>query len=123
MSQADQHPFHQNFEFHLTAAKFMRGVISHHGDGTFGASVSVITDIATPLPPTFCRTIICHANTAAHEAFEEIVKVVEKESSAIKLRLCLVVNEDAPKHLSVVEQKSVLNRYYTTPEVTVQPFV
>lgn len=123
MSQVDQYPFHQNFEFHLTEAKFMRGVIEHHGDGTFGASISVITDIATPLPPTFGRRIICHANTASHEAFEEIVKVVQKESSAIRLKLSLVVNVDAPKHLSVVEQKRVLNRYYTTSEVPVQPFV
>ncbi|MEN4527318.1 hypothetical protein [Pantoea agglomerans] len=122
MSQVDRHPFHQNFEFHLTEAKFMRGVIEHHGDGTFGALISVITDIATPLPKTLSRRIICQANTAAHEAFEEILKVVQKESSAIRLRLCLVVNEDAPKHLSVVEQKRVLNRYYTTPEVPVQPF-
>ncbi|EFU0743622.1 hypothetical protein HEL10_020365 [Escherichia coli] len=123
MNQADQFPFHQNFVFHLTEAKFMRGVIEHHGNGTFGASISVITDIATPLPPTFCRLIICHANTAAHEAFEEILKVVQKESSTIGLKLCLVVNEDAPKHLSVVEQKRALNRYYTTSEVPVQPFI
>lgn len=122
MSQIDQYPYHQNFEFHLTEAKFMRGVIEHHGDGTFGALISAITAVATPLPKTFCRRIICHANTAAIEAFEEVVKVVQKECSAIGLKLCLVVNEDDPKHLSVEEQKIVLDRYYTTSEVPVQPF-
>ncbi|MBU2675308.1 hypothetical protein M988_4285 [Hafnia paralvei ATCC 29927] len=122
MSQVDKYPYHQNFEFHLTDAKFMRGVIEHHGDGTFGALISAITAVTTPLPKTFCERIICHANTNAIEAFEEVVKVVQKESSADGLKLCLVVNDDAPKHLSVDEQKIVLNRYYTTPRVPVQPF-
>ncbi len=123
MSQVDQYPYHQNFEFHLTEAKFMRGVIEHHGDGTFGALISVITAVATPLPKTFCRRIICHANTAAIEAFEEVVKAVQKESSAVGLELCLVVNEDTPKFINVSEQKNVLNHVYKAHEIPVQPFV
>ncbi|BDO02034.1 hypothetical protein KAM644c_15910 [Klebsiella quasipneumoniae subsp. quasipneumoniae] len=123
MSQTDRYPYHQNFVFHLTDAKFMRGVIEYHSPDSFGALLSDITDIATPLPNTFVHRIICEANTTAIMAFEEIVRLVQKESEDSQLQLCLVVNEDLPKHLGVDVQKLVLNRYYNTPEIPVQPFV
>lgn len=36
MSQADQFPYHQNFEFHLTDKKFMRGIIECYGRDSYG---------------------------------------------------------------------------------------
>lgn len=122
MSQEDQFPYHQNFQFHLTDKKFMRGVIEWHGHDSYGALISVITEIATPLPTTYCRLIICEAHTTAIMAFEEIVKRVQKETQGDGLTLCLVVNEDAPKHLSIADQKIILDRYYDTHEIPVQPF-
>lgn len=122
MSQAGQFPYHQNFEFHLTDKKFMRGTIEYYGNNSFGANISVITDITTPLPNTFGRTIVCEANTTAIKAFEEIVEKVLHDTERAGLTLCLVANADAPHHLSVADQKIILNRYYDTREIPVQPF-
>ena len=122
MSQAGQFPYHQSFEFHLTDKKFMRGTIEYYGNNSFGANISVITDITTPLPDTFGRTIVCEANTTAIKAFEEIVKIVQRETQAARFTLCLVANADAPHHLSVADQKIILNRYYGKHEIPVQPF-
>lgn len=101
----------------------MHGSIEDHGNYEFGANISVVTDIATPLPITFDRCIPCQSGTTARMAFEEIIKVVQKESKSAGLELCLVVNEDKPKFIGVPEQKDILNQFYVTHEIPVQPFV
>lgn len=123
MNQEPQYPYHQNFEFHLTSSKFMHGSIEYHGNNEFGANISVITDIATPLPVTVDRCIPCQGGTTARMAFAEIIKIVLKESQSAGLELCLVVNEDTPKFIDVPEQKIVLNNFYETHEIPVQPFL
>ena len=123
MNQVPQPPYHQNFEFHLSSSKFMHGSIEYHGNNEFGANISVITDIATPLPVTIDRCKPCQSGTTAMMAFAEIIKIVLKESQAAGLKLCLVVDEDAPKFINVSEQKEVLNHFYEPREIPVQPFV
>nr|WP_279078116.1 hypothetical protein [Hafnia alvei] len=123
MNQSAQYPYHQNFEFHLTSSKFMHGSIEDHGNNEYGANISVVTGIATPLPGTVDRCIPCQSGTTARMAFAEIIKIVLKESKSAGLELCLVVNEDKPKFIDVSAQKDILNHFYKTHEIPVQPFV
>lgn len=78
MTEVDKYPWFQNFEFYLENNKFMTGHISLGDDGYFGAGLSVIRDVETPLPKTYNRTIICHAHSTAEIAFAKIIENVKK---------------------------------------------
>jgi len=114
--------FYQNFTFYLADNKFITGHIERHDDGFYGAGCSVINEVESPLPKTYNRTIICHSGTTAEMAFEEIVKQVIKDTRVPNLRLSMIANASEEKHLSVSDEKKVLNQYFAPREIVVLEF-
>ncbi|MBX4637836.1 hypothetical protein CF027_03670 [Klebsiella pneumoniae] len=55
-------------------------------------------------------------------AFEEIVKQVIKDTSVPNLRLSMIANASEEKHLSVSDEKKVLNQYFAPREIVVLEF-